>query len=205
MDKSINPSIFISFFLLFILFNPMPNHFLLPAESIPEIDLAFAVSTTAANADATFARMRETVKHVIDMYGTDKIRYGLLVFGSSTSSKILFSDTYPDKDLKRVLDNVRPTTGDPDIGKALRTAKKLFEDAPSRPNAKKVLVVIVDNKSVNGLEELKIVSRPLHDYGIKVRLNVGHDDTLALLRSSPHIILFTCIYFTLSLFHFLSF
>jgi hypothetical protein len=143
--------------------------FFLDTSSIPEVDLAFAISTTAASADATFRRMREMVKAVIDMYGTDKIRYGIIVFGATTSTSLSFSETYPTTEaFKNHLDLMRRVKGEPDLKKALEDAKQLFERAPSRPNAKKVLVVIIDKKSGNKPEEIKTASKPLHDDNIKV-------------------------------------
>lgn len=144
--------------------------FVLTAELVPEIDLAFAISTTATNAATTFARMRETVKSVIDMYGTEKIRYALLLFGSATSRSISFSEKYPEDDLKNILNVVRPVSGDPDLSQVLERARRLFQTAPPRPMAKKVLVVIIDKKSINRPDELKIASKPLHKDKIKVSL-----------------------------------
>lgn len=48
---------------------------------VPEIDLAFAVSATATDADETFNRIKDTAKYIVKKYGTEKIHYALLVFG----------------------------------------------------------------------------------------------------------------------------
>jgi len=143
----------------------------IPAQMVPEIDLAFAISTTAVNADRTFTHMREMVKSVIDMYGTDKIRYALLTFGSTTTQSISFDLTNNkilEGDLKKLLDLARPVPGDPDLNQALESASRLFKNASPRPMAKKVLVVIIDKKSINRPEELKVISQPLHKDNIKV-------------------------------------
>ena len=44
----------------------------------------------------------------------------------------------------------------------------MFKQAPSRPGAKKVLVVIMDKKSANGASEVKDAAKPLEDNNIKV-------------------------------------
>lgn len=114
--------------------------------------------------------MREMVKAVIDMYGTGKIRYGIIVFGATTSPSLSFSETYPTKKaFKDFINLMRRVDGEPDLQRAFEEAKRLFDSAPPRPNAKKVLVVIVDNKSSNRPEEIKAAAKPLHDNKIKVR------------------------------------
>ena len=47
---------------------------------LDEIDLAFAISSAAADAETTFQRMKDTIKQIMQEYKTEKLRYGLLVF-----------------------------------------------------------------------------------------------------------------------------
>ena len=57
---------------------------------LDEIDLAFAISSAAADAETTFQRMKDTIKQIMQEYKTEKLRYGLLVFGDKTISPLNF-------------------------------------------------------------------------------------------------------------------
>lgn len=84
---------------IFFIFSELPN--------IPELDIAFALSATAVDGDASFRRMKETIKSMIDQYGTNSIRYGVIVFGRDPSVELLFSKEFPtDNELKRFFDGI---------------------------------------------------------------------------------------------------
>ena len=80
---------------------------------VPEIDLAFAISATATDADETFNRIKETTKYIVNKYGTDKIHYGLLVFGTVPNRVRDFGREMVSKDFMiRLLDSLpRSSTG----------------------------------------------------------------------------------------------
>lgn len=80
---------------------------------VPEIDLAFAISATATDADDTFSRIKDTAKFIVNKYGTQKIHYGLLVFGTAPSRVRDFRQEMISKeDMIRILDAVpRSSTG----------------------------------------------------------------------------------------------
>lgn len=63
---------------------------------LEEIDLAFAISSAAADAETTFQRMKDTIKQIMQEYKTEKLRYGLLVFGDKTISPLNFERSFPD-------------------------------------------------------------------------------------------------------------
>ena len=63
---------------------------------LDEIDLAFAISSAAADAETTFQRMKDTIKQIMQEYKTGKLRYGLLVFGDTTISSLNFERAFPD-------------------------------------------------------------------------------------------------------------
>lgn len=80
---------------------------------MPEIDLAFAISATASDADDTFLRIKDTTKYIVNKYGTEKIHYGLLVFGTMPSRGRGFSrEMISQDDLISLLNAVpRSSTG----------------------------------------------------------------------------------------------
>lgn len=135
----------------------------------PEIDLCFAISATAAEANTTFSLMRETMKDVIDNYGIDKIRYSVIVFGSQARKVLGFdSDISDPVQLEALISSLSPISGDSALDKALEKVLESFGESVTRPNAKRVVVVITDNES--GLEEDVIAAkaRPLEQRNIRV-------------------------------------
>lgn len=81
---------------------------------VPEIDLAFAISATATDADETFTRIKDTTKYIVNKYGTEKIHYGLVVFGTMPSRVRDFRREMVSKDdMIRFLDSApRSSTGE---------------------------------------------------------------------------------------------
>ena len=81
---------------------------------VPEIDLAFAVSATATDADETFNRIKDTAKYIVKKYGTEQIHYALLVFGLIPSRARDFSRAMISKqDMINFLNSVpRSSTGE---------------------------------------------------------------------------------------------
>lgn len=140
--------------------------YLLP---IPEVDLAIAISAASVKADDNFEKAKEVIKSIIDTYAMNKLRYGVIVFGSKASIKVSFGDDFPtDENLKNVITILSGSNERPDLDEALKKGKELFDDAPERPNAWKVLVLITDAKSSSKLVDVKATAKMLQDDGIKV-------------------------------------
>ena len=100
--------------------------------------------------------MKRTVQSIVEKYGVNRIHYSVIVFGSVAVSHIEFSTSIPDRDeLIRKVVRLPKSTDGPDLVKALEKAKQVFELQEVRPNAKKVLVVILDNASTSNKKELK--------------------------------------------------
>ena len=136
---------------------------------ILEVDLGFAISATDSGADQTYKNMKNIIKYIVDTYGLVSIRYGVIMFGESATTFMSFSQTFPDKmALTTVLDSYPPLRGEPDLRKALEEAKSLFEQATARPGAKKVLAVIMDNKSINNCSLIEEAARVLEDEDVQV-------------------------------------
>ena len=113
--------------------------------------------------------MKDTVAVIIDKYGTDDARYSLITSGREATTKIDFTDDYKDtQDFKDAISAVQRPEGTPDLKKALEQAKAAFDSAPSRPGAKKILVVLIDQKSVNYPQVLSSTAKSLEESGILV-------------------------------------
>lgn len=111
--------------------------------------------------------MTSTVNRIIQRYGITRIHYSVIVFGSTPTTHFDFSRTFPSKDvLVREVSRLPKKSGGPDLVKALESVKKVYELRQVRPNAKKVVVVILDNKSVNTAKELKENAAFIVDNGI---------------------------------------
>lgn len=120
-------------------------------------------------ADDNFEKAKEVIKSIIDTYAMNKLRYGVIVFGSSASIRVSFGDDYTtDANLKDVITFLSGPNERPALGEALKKGKELFDEAPERPNARKVLVLITDMKSTSELDDLKATAKMLEDDGIKV-------------------------------------
>lgn len=124
----------------------------------PEIDLCFAISATAANADSTFTLMKETINDVIDNYGINKIRYSVILFGAQAKQVVGFdSSLTKPAQLEAYVRALDRLSGGSAVDKALEKALESFKKGITRRNARKVLVVITDNES--GLETDDIVAK----------------------------------------------
>lgn len=129
--------------------------FIIEKPRVPELDLGFAISARAIDSNKNFKTMKDTIKKISEKYGTNKIRYALLVYGSSPTIYIPFRSTpVTSEDLASYLDSARINDRGADLDKALEEAKKMFLDA--RPTAKKVLVVIADKRSESYPDEIKV-------------------------------------------------
>ena len=137
---------------------------------VPEMDICFAFGTSDSNAGETYKKIQEAVTSIIEKYKEyDQIRYSILPFGTNPGFITAFGEGVDNLDtlIEYVMSTPRPT-GQLDVLKALERAEKLFDAAPSRPRAKKFLVVFVGSKSRNELEMLKKAAKPLEDKNIKV-------------------------------------
>ena len=141
------------------------------SDSLPtlNVDLGFAISVTDAGANQTYENMKNVVKYIVNTYGIGSIRYGVILFVDSATTYIPLSQTFPDKLLlTSLLDRYPAPQGEPDLQKALEEAKSMFDKAPPRPDAKRVLAVIMDNKSINDLSEIKKAAQGLEEEEIQV-------------------------------------
>ena len=121
------------------------------------------------SASDTFERIKDTITAIVDEYGiTDRLRYGLIVFGRNAVQKLSFGEESDMNSLKAIIKSSQRLGGEPDLQKALEEAKRLFDSEPTRPDVKKVLVVITDKKSTSRPEGVKKALVPLVEGGVKI-------------------------------------
>ena len=151
------------------LLNWLFHFFFLETASIPLLDLGFAISASSQDATKIFKLIKESLSSIAERYETSNIRYALLTFGDTVNREVNFTSDLPGPEaLRKALARVSQPSGEPNLDAALQEAKTMFKQAPSRPGAKKVLVVIVDKKSASGASEVKDAAKPLEDNNIKV-------------------------------------
>ena len=166
-------------------------------DSMPplNVDLGFAISVTDIRANETYENVKDVVKYIVSTQGIANIRYGVILFADSANTYIPFSHTFPDKGtLMSLLDAFPAPSGSPDLQKALDEAKSMFDKAPSRrPGAKKVLVVIMDNKAINDAIAIRKAATGLEEEDIQVipvgvGANVDDEDLESITSNKKNVI-----------------
>ena len=134
------------------------------------VDLGFAISATAANAKQHFRKTQEVVKTFIDKYGSHRIAYSILTFGSTPTIRLRFSDSAnSDEVLKQSVENIPQNPATASLAKALEGAEDLFKASNgARDDAAKVLVVITDKKSDSMAHDVKKAAEILDEKDIRV-------------------------------------
>lgn len=125
------------------------------------IDVSFAISMTSQDASTTIQLIQDSIKSIIDTYGTTNLHYSVMTFGDRPKILAPFAENRSPEDLKRIIESVMPSSGTPDLENALLEANKLFDGAGARPDAKKLLVVIIDSKSRNEKVDIIEAAKPL--------------------------------------------
>ena len=157
------------------------------AKPIQDVDVVFAISATASDAQQTFSVMREVIKSIFEKHGVDSIRPAIIVFGDEAYVRLNFDEDVTDLNvLKRRIDNLPRNRGTPDLVKALSLAKTVFSGV--RPNARKVLVIISDNRSDSKSWKIRSNARELEEEEIEViPVGIGAEVDLPQLKdTTPH-------------------
>ena len=63
------------------LFKEIPN--------VPTLDVAFAISATATDAETNFKLMKDTITAFADMYGMSKINYAVVAYGEKPKNGLI--------------------------------------------------------------------------------------------------------------------
>ena len=134
-----------------------------------DIDIVFAVSTSSTEAEDTLQLMKDTIQSIVSTHGAENIHYTVVSYGAETRTIVDFQDTFPDEEaLIEKLESLSAVAGTPDLDLALAEAKKAFEAPGARINAKKILVIIVDNSSGSTEEDVLKSAIALEDSEVKV-------------------------------------
>lgn len=146
------------------------------------MDVAFAISATAFQSDASFKKMQDTIKEFIDRFGVQgRVHYALVTFGDPPTIHLQFSDkSASSSTLKGLIEEVPKPSKEAALDKALTTAKMLFSpDAGGRVDAKKILVVMTDRESDSSSEDAMKAYKQLEDEGIRViAVPLGDEDNV---------------------------
>ena len=138
-----------------------------------DIDLVFAVSASSTDAEVTLQLMKDTLQSIMSTHGTGNIHYTVISYGAQTRRIVDFQDRFPDEEaLIKQLQSLIAVGGTPDLDQALDEAKKVFEGPGARPNARKILIFLVDNKSGSTEEDVLKSAMSLEGEGVKV-ISVG--------------------------------
>ena len=126
------------------------------------------MSAAAVDADDTFDKMKDTLDTIIKQYGTDKIRYAILTYGSTSSVIVNFGEDRGKDELRTIVDQVSRPAGDPNITNVLKEVESLFQNAPPRPGSRKILVIFIDKKSTNSRNDIKEAAEPLFNKNVTI-------------------------------------
>lgn len=134
------------------------------------VDLGFAISATAAKSKENFKKMKEVINRIIFKYGSHRMAYSVLTFGSTPTIRVRFSDAIIGELLLILrVNNITQNPGTASLDKALDGARDLFKISNgARPNASNILVVITDKKSYSMAQAVEKSAEVLDDMGIRV-------------------------------------
>lgn len=134
--------------------------------------------------------MKNTIAEIIRKYGTVKLHYLAIVFGTQANTEISYGNQNLNYEtLITFIEGIRQPPGNPRLHVALQEAKKAFDEVPRRPGAKRVLVVLIDKKSVGDDNDVKKLQAAKELYGgdviiIPVAIGAGADpDELEVITS----------------------
>ena len=131
------------------------------------MDLVFAISTISPKADVNFAKIKEVIQELIDMYGVQRVYYSVMLFGRDPSVRIKFTQQLSEDSLKNAVNRLPRPTGGSSLQAALEKAREVFDEG-SRPDSKKVLVVILDQKSGSAIADVRDAAGKLEEDGVRV-------------------------------------
>lgn len=113
--------------------------------------------------------MKDALLSIVATHGAENIHYAVFTFGVQRLTYVHFQDRFPDEvALLKRLESLSRMGDTPDLDMALEYAKDLLEGPGSRPDAKKFLVFLVDNKSGSTEEDMLKFALLLEGGGVKV-------------------------------------
>lgn len=129
-------------------------------------DLVFLINAQPSN----FNNIRDAMKAAVTKYGTNEIKYGIVVYGSTATAKLRLRDRIPNESvLKRLISGVSPNPGIASLSRGLAEAKILFQTSDSsRKDARKILVVITDTRTGSNKNAIMREIRDIYDKDVRV-------------------------------------
>ena len=130
----------------------------------------FVMNSQSSKSFQTFPYMKAILTDIMQNYSTNMIHFAVVLYGNEPSVILRFSDGVTDPDrLVALISSTGNVPGGSALDKALQTAKQIFvEDEAVRPEARKILVVITDEKSSGDTEVSKGVAKDLIDHHVSV-------------------------------------
>ena len=111
--------------------------------------------------------MKEIIDWVITKYGVGKIQYSFVLLGVTPTVKVTFTQPVNEVQLKNILQQTQRNPGGVSLKDTLDRVERIFDASP-RPNAKRVLVLVMDKRSDSSLDEVKASAESLWRSGVKV-------------------------------------
>ena len=167
---------------------------LLQLVNMPLIDLTFAISATSLSADATFRLMKATINDIVFNYDIFRIHHSVIVFGNVITTRIDFSTNIPDKEtLIRRVANLPKLPGPVRLVLALEDAKRVYRLQEVRPEARRFLVVIMDNESTDNVDNVTravtdLDSQDVVVIGVSIGNSTNSNDFEIITKDPRHII-----------------
>ena len=131
------------------------------------MDLVFAISTISPKADVNFAKIKDVIQELIDEYGVQRVYYSIILFGRDPSVRIKFTPRLSEEALKNAVNSLPRPTGGSSLQAALEKGREVFDEG-SRPDSKKVVIVILDQKSESTIADVRDAANKLDEDGIRV-------------------------------------
>lgn len=130
--------------------------------------------------------MTSTLNQIISSFGVDSVHYGIIVFGTNVTKVLSFGEMFDSKKhVAAILSGLQKLQGIPSLDLALDEAKEMFELNAVRPNATRVLVLIMDQRSTVTNSEIRRKATPLENLRVNViPIGIGDQANVEQLRST---------------------
>ena len=138
--------------------------------------------------------MRTTINEIVSKYDIFRIHYSVIVFGFVATTRIDFSTNIPDKEtLIRRVARLEKEPGPVNLVLALEDAKRVYRLQEVRPDARRFLVVIMDNQSVDNVDAVNTAVTDLDSQDVVIiGVNIGNstnpNDFKTITKDPRHII-----------------
>jgi len=121
-------------------------------------------------------KTKEIIKNVIKKYGINKMHYSVGTLIRKLNIIVKFNEEVDsNSQFMALVDSIPTIKGGSDLAKALEESPAMFtEENGGRPSAKKILVVIIDNKLDSNDDDIEDAASLVKELGIRV-IPVGLD------------------------------